>query len=175
MSTDSLISSNHDHDPSVYSMSPALSSISLQSALSPYAVSTPATPAPNTPRSPRSPTLETSSSWDFMDDMPMRWATDFKPLFNPNSRVNGSVTGYVLWRGSDAKAPVKLAVSTRTNILLFETPPNERAFKFVKVWQPRLAFKQSINEFTLCLGILYSGISQIRELCIPERSSPGTS
>ncbi|KAG9014947.1 hypothetical protein FRB94_007019 [Tulasnella sp. JGI-2019a] len=92
----------------------------------------PTTPPPaSTLTSPSMASLR-SSSWDIVEDLPMRWATDFVLLYNANSKPHASATSYELWRPTDGKGSMKLVVATRSNILLFETPLNERAFKFVK-------------------------------------------
>lgn len=69
-----------------------------------------------------------------VDDFPLRWATDFVPL--ATSRLeNTSIISYALWTDENRKARGGrlLAVATRNNILLYETPKGERAFIFVKV------------------------------------------
>jgi hypothetical protein len=73
------------------------------------------------------------STWDMVDDIPLRWATDYVPF--AGSRLNASVLSYSLWRGDNAigKSNTVLAVLTKCNILLYEAPKGERAFHFVKV------------------------------------------
>ncbi|KAG8885898.1 hypothetical protein FRB97_009060 [Tulasnella sp. 331] len=73
-----------------------------------------------------------SSSWDIIEDLPMRWATDFVLLYSANSKPNASIISYELWKPENRKLPMKLVVATRCKILLYEAPPNERAFKFMK-------------------------------------------
>lgn len=71
-----------------------------------------------------------------MDDLPLRWATDFVPLASAGSRLlNASILSYALWRDDNrtGKGGQLLAVATKSNILLYETPRGERAFRFVKV------------------------------------------
>lgn len=72
-----------------------------------------------------------------VDDLPLRWATDFVPLATAGSRlVNTSVLSYALWRNDDnrvGRGGQLLAIATKNNILLYETPKGERAFRFVKV------------------------------------------
>ncbi len=74
-------------------------------------------------------------TWDVVDDLPLRWATDFVPLASTGSRLaNSSVISYALWNHSERNTGGRmLAVATKTNILLYETPKGERAFHFVKV------------------------------------------
>jgi len=78
----------------------------------------------------------TDSSWDVVEDLPLRWATDFVPLATSGSRLeHASVLSYALWSDEHRKGKGGrlLAVATRSNILLYETPRGERAFRFVKV------------------------------------------
>ncbi|KAF9450172.1 hypothetical protein P691DRAFT_726586 [Macrolepiota fuliginosa MF-IS2] len=97
------------------------------------------------------------SSWDVIDDVPLRWATDFVPLASPGSRLAGlSVISYALWVDENriGRGGQLLAVSTRANILLYEVPKGERAFRFVKEFytpmQPRNIsfFQQTVQEVT---------------------------
>lgn len=88
------------------------------------------------------------SSWDVVDDLPLRWATDFVPLASPGSRLIGaSVIGYATWSDENRRGTggQLLAIATKNNILLYETPKGERAYRFVKVekllfWSIRLAY-----------------------------------
>lgn len=76
------------------------------------------------------------STWDVVDDAPLRWATDFVPLATANSRLAGStVISYAIWTAENriGRGGQLLAVATRSNILLYEVPKGERAFRFVKV------------------------------------------
>ncbi|KAJ6515257.1 hypothetical protein C8R45DRAFT_1205543 [Mycena sanguinolenta] len=97
------------------------------------------------------------SSWEMVDDLPLRWARDFVPLASSGSRlVNLSVLSFALWtRDEGARTGSRgqfLAVATKNNILLYETPPNERAFRFVKEFytplQPKAMrfFQQIVQE-----------------------------
>lgn len=77
-----------------------------------------------------------TDSWDVIDDLPLRWATDYVPLASQGSRlVNTSVSSYALWHDGNARGRggALLAVATKANILLYEKPKGERAFRFVKV------------------------------------------
>ncbi|KAH9173447.1 hypothetical protein EDB89DRAFT_2113970 [Lactarius sanguifluus] len=80
----------------------------------------------------RSSTLD--SGWDVVDDLPLRWATDYVPLAAPGSRLmNSPVSTYALWRNDDqARGSALLAVAVKSAILLYESPKGERAFRFVK-------------------------------------------
>jgi hypothetical protein len=76
------------------------------------------------------------SSWDVVDDLPLRWATDYVPLAAAGSRLlNLSVISYALLRDerSRGRGGALLAVATKSSILLYETPKGERAFRFMKV------------------------------------------
>ncbi|OAX43237.1 hypothetical protein K503DRAFT_731961 [Rhizopogon vinicolor AM-OR11-026] len=103
----------------------------------------------------QSPPVRNDSSWDIVDDLPLRWATDFTSLSSTGSRMsNTSVVCYALWHEGSARSTRRalLAVATKTNIFLYETPKGERAFHFVKEFytpvQPRsLTFvQQSVQE-----------------------------
>ncbi|EJD01378.1 uncharacterized protein FOMMEDRAFT_111155 [Fomitiporia mediterranea MF3/22] len=75
------------------------------------------------------------SSWDVIDELPLRWATDFVPLASAGSRLlNSNVLFFELWRGesNNGRGPSSLAIATKQSILLYETPKGERAFRFVK-------------------------------------------
>ncbi|KAM6496153.1 hypothetical protein JOM56_008859 [Amanita muscaria] len=100
--------------------------------------------------SPAAPTIARSdssdSSWEILDfeGHPQRWASDFVPLATPGSRLVGlNVLSYALWcdEHRKGKGGQLLAVATKNNILLYETPKGERAFRFVKEFytplQPR--------------------------------------
>lgn len=75
------------------------------------------------------------SEWDIVDDQSIRWATDYKPLASPGSRLAGtSALLFATWSDEGRKGGEKLlAIATKSNILLYETPKGERAYKFVKV------------------------------------------
>lgn len=76
------------------------------------------------------------SGWDVVDDLPLRWATDFVPLAIPGSRLlNFNVLFFELRRDevNGSRGSSTLAIATKQNILLYETPKGERAFRFVKV------------------------------------------
>nr|GAT46467.1 predicted protein [Mycena chlorophos] len=73
------------------------------------------------------------STWELVDDLPLRWSKDFVPLAAAGSRLlNLSITSFALWRREEGNFGQFLAVATKSCILLYETPPNERAFRFVK-------------------------------------------
>ncbi|GLB34184.1 hypothetical protein LshimejAT787_0110680 [Lyophyllum shimeji] len=95
------------------------------------------------------------SGWDVVDDLPLRWATDYVPLATNGSRLlNSSVISYALWSDDSRKGRGGrlLAIATKNNILLYETPKGERAFRFVKEFytplQPRniTFFQQSVYD-----------------------------
>ncbi|KDQ29618.1 hypothetical protein PLEOSDRAFT_1038182, partial [Pleurotus ostreatus PC15] len=100
------------------------------------------------------------SGWDIVEDLPLRWATDYVPLASPGSRLIGmSVLSYALWTDDKLDKRVgagnggrMLAVSTKSNIFLYETPKGQRAFHFVKEFytplQPRAVtfFKQNVQD-----------------------------
>ncbi|KAF6761980.1 hypothetical protein DFP72DRAFT_877649 [Ephemerocybe angulata] len=76
------------------------------------------------------------SAWDVVEELPLRWATDFVPLASPGSRLSStSVTSYTTWsdRTHRSNAAQLLAIATKNSILLYESPKGERAYRFVKV------------------------------------------
>ncbi|KAK2465976.1 hypothetical protein APHAL10511_001617 [Amanita phalloides] len=86
------------------------------------------------------------SQWELVDfeNLPLRWANDHVPLASPGSRlVNQNILSYAFWCDENRKSRggQLLAVATKNNILLYETPKGERAFRFVKdfytPFQPR--------------------------------------
>jgi hypothetical protein len=75
------------------------------------------------------------AGWDVVDDLPLRWATDYVPLAVPGSRLmTASVLTYALWRNDDQpRGSALLAVAIKSAVLLYESPRGERAFRFIKV------------------------------------------
>ncbi|KAJ7681222.1 hypothetical protein B0H17DRAFT_70382 [Mycena rosella] len=97
------------------------------------------------------------SSWEMVDDLPLRWARDFVPLASAGSRLlNASILSFALWNKDDGERHGSrgqfLAVATKNNILLYETPQNERAFRFLKEFYTPLPpkticfFQQTVHE-----------------------------
>jgi len=84
---------------------------------------------------PERSTSSLDSGWDVVDDLPLRWATDYVPLAVPGSRLmNASVFTYALWRNDDQpRSSTLLAVGVKSAVLLYESPKGERAFRFIKV------------------------------------------
>ncbi|TCD63481.1 hypothetical protein EIP91_005363 [Steccherinum ochraceum] len=79
------------------------------------------------------PTTSLDSTWDMVDDLPLRWATDYVPLAGTGSRLtNTSVLAYALYRDENqrSRGGAFLAVAVKSNIFLYETPKGERAFRF---------------------------------------------
>lgn len=75
------------------------------------------------------------STWDVVDELPLRWATDFVPLASPGSRLSStSVLFYATWsdRKHRSTGGQLLAIATKNSILLYESPKGERAYRFVK-------------------------------------------
>ncbi|KAB5596339.1 hypothetical protein CTheo_324 [Ceratobasidium theobromae] len=79
---------------------------------------------------------ETTGGWDIVEDLPLRWATDYVSLSKPGSKLAGmSVLFFELWRdlsGGPGTERTYLAVATRQCIFLYESVPGERAFRIVK-------------------------------------------
>lgn len=99
----------------------------------------------------------TDSSWDVVEDLPLRWATDFVPLATSGSRLNSAfIMSYALWGDEQRKGRGGrlLAVATKNNILLYETPKGERAFRFVKA--SNYVFCLSDMILSLLSGILHT-------------------
>lgn len=93
-----------------------------------------ASPLPRVPPQHQDSTNSTDS-WCMLDDLPLRWATDYVPLATPNSRLaSSSVSFFELWKNDSngSCGAAMLAIATKTSILLYETK-GERAFRFVKV------------------------------------------
>ena len=72
-----------------------------------------------------------SDSWDVVDDLPFRWATDYAPLATPGSKLYNVPVNFI--QVGRNRGSVSLAVATKANIVLYEAPRGERAFSFVKV------------------------------------------
>ncbi|VDB97104.1 unnamed protein product [Peniophora sp. CBMAI 1063] len=77
---------------------------------------------------------DSSSGWDMVDELPLRWATDYVPLASAGSRLaNSSVLTFAVWRDlNHPRGNALLAVATKSSVLLYESPKGERAFRFLK-------------------------------------------
>ncbi|KAF5393039.1 hypothetical protein D9757_001129 [Collybiopsis confluens] len=97
-----------------------------------------------------------AANWDMIDELPLRWATDFVPLATQGSRLSTcSVISYALWGNEDRsrdRGGRLLAIATKSNIFLYETPKGERAFHFSKEFYTPLVprnitfFQQSVTD-----------------------------
>lgn len=112
------------------------------------------------------------SGWDVVEDTALRWATDFKPLAAAGSRLAGlPVVCFATWSDETRKGKGTggqlLAVATRSNIVLYETPKGERAYRFVKVRRTNdtnlvlqlIVIRNSISHYSLAaspLSIMHS-------------------
>jgi hypothetical protein len=68
------------------------------------------------------------AGWGVVDDLLLRWATDYVPLAVPGSRLmNVSVLTYVLWRNDDQHRGSALSA------VVIKSPKGEWAFRFIKV------------------------------------------
>ncbi|KAJ6532275.1 hypothetical protein DFH09DRAFT_1284701 [Mycena vulgaris] len=132
---------------------------SSQAELAPQSYQTLLTPSPSvaSARGAPSRTYSDESSWEVVDDLPLRWARDFVSLAAAGSRLlNASILSFALWNKEEGERHGSrgqfLAVATKNNILLYETPQNERAFRFVKEFytplQPKTIcfFQQTVLE-----------------------------
>lgn len=83
----------------------------------------------------RSDSVDSQSSWDVVDDLPLLWAAHYTPLASVGSRLhNTSVLFYDLWRNENqrSRGGALLAVVTKSNIFMYEAPKGERAFRLIK-------------------------------------------
>jgi len=85
--------------------------------------------------------LDSADSWDMVDDLPLRWASDYVNLATTGSKLATShVLFFELWKNEGVgRSTSMLAVATKSSILLFETPKGERSFRYVKVSHRHLA------------------------------------
>lgn len=141
------------HRPAPHAIARGLRSMVLESPNSGHG-SRPGTPADSTPSlinsamstsslasdRPSIPqhqgTTDSADSWDMVDDLPLRWATNYVNLSGGSSRLLASSVLFFetmkLETGAN-KGTWMLAVATKTCIYLYESPKNERSFRFVKV------------------------------------------
>jgi len=83
----------------------------------------------------RPESVDSVSSWDVVDDLPLLWADHYTPLASAGSRLhNTSVLFYDLWRNENqrSRGGALLAVATKSNIFMYEAPKGERAFRLIK-------------------------------------------
>jgi hypothetical protein len=96
----------------------------------------------------RTKSIASDSTWDVVEDLPLRWATDYVGLAAAGSRLlSTSVNCYSLWRESNGRGQggALLAVATKSNIILYEKPKGERAFRFVKVSHLPFEYSTALN------------------------------
>lgn len=82
-------------------------------------------------------TALTSSNWDVVEELPVRWATDFVPLA-PSTSKQGSldISCFELHQtgGYEGRTGTSLlTVASKSTILLYEASKGERVFRFVRV------------------------------------------
>ena len=126
----SFIDSPPNHPPP----EPSLSYDAFFSQSSTNSPSFAKSPQPSEFGSPPARKNSDESGWGMVEDLPLRWATDFVPLAVPGSRL--VVIGFATWSDESRKGKMGgqlLAIATKSNILLYETPKGERAYRFVKV------------------------------------------
>ncbi|KAH6914688.1 hypothetical protein BKA70DRAFT_1256765 [Coprinopsis sp. MPI-PUGE-AT-0042] len=107
------------------------------------------------------------STWDVVEDLPLRWATDFVPLASPGSRLAGtSVIAYATWNDKNRRSTggQYLAIATKNSILLYESPKGERAFRFMKDFYTPIQPKNVMFYDQLVQQEMYAG---------PSPNSPG--
>jgi hypothetical protein len=113
--------------------------------------------------------------WDMVEDMPLRWATDFVPLASPGSRLSSvPVLCFATWcdetRKGKGTGGQLLAVATKSNIVLYETPKGERAFRFVKVC-PTVPFFKGVTCSEVYRNFIYRYSHVIFHLSISPRTT----
>ena len=140
--TKGLKSLNMDNQPQVRhdSLSPIHSSPGISpSTSSVNSIFTDELWGPKLPYAPSSHSLDSTESWDIVEDPPLRWASDYVSLAVSGSRLaNASILFYDIWSDSTAGGHrgALLVVATKSTVLIYETPKGERAFRFVKVSYP---------------------------------------
>ncbi|KIP04906.1 hypothetical protein PHLGIDRAFT_177949 [Phlebiopsis gigantea 11061_1 CR5-6] len=110
--------------------------------------------------------VSVDSSWDVIEDLPLRWAADFVPLASPGTRLHGTpVLFYDMWRDPNERnrGVAYLAVVVKTNILLYHAPKGERAFRFVKVAVAVDIFTEL--KLICCIGILHPNYCTKYHVC----------
>jgi len=76
---------------------------------------------------------DSTDSWDFVEDLPLRWATNYVNLATVGSKlVTQQVLFYEAYK-DEKKGSWLLAVATKTCILLYETPRDQKSFRFLRV------------------------------------------
>lgn len=124
---------------------------------------------------------DTADSWDLVDDLPLRWATDYVNLATAGSKLsNTPVLFYELWRndGVNSRGTSMLAVVTKTAILLYETPRGERSFRFVKEFYTPLPAKlvtfvqQTNNDIVRAVSVHHEGGERLRKERPLSRGGP---
>jgi hypothetical protein len=112
------------------------------------------------------------SGWDVVEDLPLRWATDYVPLAVPGSRLmNTSIFTYALWRNDNQpRSSTLLAVGVKSAVLLYESPKGERAFRFIKVSRTPLQGVKSMKILLSfrCPGILHTPSPSRHRVCSPK-------
>ncbi|KAF7789346.1 hypothetical protein EIP86_000290 [Pleurotus ostreatoroseus] len=97
------------------------------------------------------------STWDLVEDLPIRWATDYVSLAAQGTRLyNTPVLFYDMWRDPNERnrGLAYLAVIVKNNILLYQAPKGERAFRFMKEFYTPLTARsvsfvqQSVQDMT---------------------------
>ena len=107
------------------------------------------------------------SSWDVVEDLPLRWATSYVTLAGVRL-ANTSVFSFTLWRdeNSCARGATLLAVVTKGNIFLYEASKGQRAFRFVKA--SHIPPEGSLPLTVLITGVLRSNTASQRQFRHPK-------
>ena len=106
-------------------------------------------------RRPEAPRNDSNGGWDVVDELPLRWATDYVPLASAGSRLaNTSVLTFAVWRDlNHPRGNALLAVATKSSVLLYESPKGERAFRFLKA---SLTHRLSRSRTDIPQGLLHA-------------------
>lgn len=107
------------------------------------------------------------SSWDVVDDLPLRWATDFVPLAANGSRMcNLSVLAYDVWheRRTRQRGNAYLAVAVKSNIFMYYAAKGERAFRLVKVCNNH-SFNLGISGSPFCRNSTHRSPCEVSHSC----------
>lgn len=76
---------------------------------------------------------DSADSWDLVDDLPLRWATNYVNLATVGSKLaTQQILFYEAYK-DEKKGIWMLAVATKTCILLYETPRDQKSFRFLRV------------------------------------------
>jgi hypothetical protein len=109
---------------------------------------------------------DSADSWDLVEDLPLRWATNYVNLATTGSKLaTQQVLFYEAYK-DEKKGTWMLAVATKTCILLYESPKDQKSFRFLRV--------SSANSVEVVIldglhtGILHSAAGKVHQFHIPR-------